>query len=265
MSYLTNGLHVLVNAVDVPIANISPPENSGSDGIYLTPFTVGVMGKNGETGPGNLLGAALRGDRDWQLTRGRGEGTGAEHLHVAIGHPGKPKHIVYEFDPTRGCLPVIFSGCYAGTTTRAYVVHVTEITSCSNQRWFPKRIVLVNTPDAEQKTYPVETVEVVELDVDAPPPDDQLVMKLPRGTRVSEPGNNDSNYAVVADEHVSVNDLSKVLDRCRLNKTQGATTIGIKTPPSQHRKYVFWGLSLVGVALIGIGYRVIARRNQKAG
>jgi hypothetical protein len=180
---------------------------------------------------------------------------------VAIGHPGKPKHILYEFDPTKGCLPVVFSGCYAGTTTRAYVVHVTEIASCSNQRWFPKRIVIVNTPDAKLDTYPVETVEVVELDVDVPPAESQFEMKLPRGTRLSEPGNNDSNYAVMADEVVPVSDLPKILARCRENKARGGTLTGIATA-SQRGRYFLWSLLVIGAVFICVGYRLIARRSR---
>lgn len=256
----SNGSIVLSYTPEGSLANIWSPDNCNPKlNVDFTPFTVGIMGSNGESNPASWVEKALRGELEWDVPQFSADRKGSR-VALVFGRIGAPKTYHIEINMEKGCLPEVMSDCYYQTTKRMYEMHTTDILQCSKDRWFPKRTVIVWDPDDKKPPIRVDILEVTKLDVDTPPPDSELVLHLPPGVQVFEPRGKDSGYVTKTSETILANDLDSVLQKCRSRAARIAMREHLH--PIRGNIWILVSLFLLGILLFWFGYRMHKRRRM---
>lgn len=171
----------------VHAANLFSKTDQDGEGIRYTPFNIDILGPDESSNPGRYLRDCLNG-----RFQGRFLGTpqinGVDVLVVTVGGTpgptGEPVGPKFGFDPKRGYLPVYISDTSPESGKRWYEAHITEARQCTNDRWFPTRVVKIISPDTGAP-YEVEQITVLDLDVDSEPSADRFQLELAAGTQVN--------------------------------------------------------------------------------
>lgn len=170
----------------------------------------------------------------------------------------------FYFDGGRGHIPVRIVVLYNDRPqTRTYV---TEVRECSNQRWFPDRVVEVDTPAKADSLFNVSEFVVLELDADRRPKADEFAFTIPAGTVVNEGATGDATryFVLKQEERIRVEDLPTLfamLDKAQINPL-------MDTAVEVHRRSQWprWLGVAAGLALaLGGAAYLVRRRRQRAG
>lgn len=215
------------------------PPDQPSPGIVMTPFDlVGMMGRDECFHPGNLIeeskkrtGVSCR-FAGLELVRGRNllgvtydDTSGRYNVHSE-----------YCFDPKRGFLPVQVTKQSENHKQVRTKVVVTDVRECSGGRWFPVRSVKVLSPGPVQRDQDLDVFELTarELDVDTPPSDAMLVIDIPKGARLHNGIDPQSQSTLRQQQRISVADLSGVKQdmnsRARQRQIQHQQTQPLRKP-----------------------------------
>lgn len=225
-SFLTNGQYALTGTPHVGIANIYPPEVP-HPGVHFTPFDMGVMGDDERSSPSRTIEKCLQ-KRYFCRYEGR-QRVGTVFAAVVSALPcAKPGpgslQLRYAFDPQRGFLPVCIECRRPLTGELLSRLWVTEVRKCSGGRWFPWRSVLYDYQPLSSSPYNVRIIEVVELEVDRPPADEEFYLDLDAGTTIYAPtteGPGDTQFTLPVATRVGLGDLERVWRRCLLQESRG--------------------------------------------
>jgi len=205
------GGRALSHSAEIAGANLfvedtPPPE------IRETPFGMNVMGPDEAHSPGSLIQKAMKKNG---LFTARFEGTdkvrGVETLVAGVEDKVGNRWKFY-LDPRRGFVPLLYWMSIPPAGKKLQQADVLEIRACSQGRWFPLRSVVIHDSD-DPPPLRVERYEVVELEVDAPPPDDQFFLDLPAGTQVSVPKGGSWFITLTHAERVGAQDLQALEER----------------------------------------------------
>jgi hypothetical protein len=169
----------------------------------------------------------------------------------------------FHLDPTQGYLPVKFIRGYkvkplvdGHPKTQVLLMNARE---CSRQRWFPERILAVDTPDKKGDAYDVREVKVLSLDADKTPSDDEFTIDVPFGTQVLDPNDYSKGFfKLKQDEKVNIRDLPGLFDM--LDKVK--TTPMMDTAVNHKRSYLWlrWVGGCIGISLVLAAITVTVRR-----
>ena len=130
--------------------------------------------------------------RDGELTWYRiGKDVGTWRLH-------------YCFDASHGFnLRCVWE--YNSLGTMIYRAHTTSYIECQENRWYPERSVTIWYPETEGPLR-VDEIRVTRFD-DAKPKDEDLCLRVPRGTQLSMPGKEGFAFRFTEDRIVRPRDF----------------------------------------------------------
>jgi hypothetical protein len=169
----------------------------------------------------------------------------------------------FSFDGGRGHVPIRITTFWNDKPQSRY--YVTNLRECSNQRWFPERIVVVDTPSTPDGLFTVSEIQVLELDADRRPSRDAFALSIPAGTLVNESTGNDARryFVLKQDEKLSIDDLPtlfSMLDNVKDNPL-------MDTDIQVHRTNSWWHWlgAAVGLTLVLGGAAYLVRRRRRFG
>jgi hypothetical protein len=228
--------------------------------IPVTPFGMGIMGINDGHNPGKVLAQCADGK-----VAGRYEGIekldGTDLLCFSRGD-GDAYRFRYYFDPKRGFQPVQIWGKGARDQKWEYKAFVSSYRSCSRDRWFPDRGVVVWNPDEEEAgQFSVNEVVVRRLEVDKPPPDSEFYLDIAAGTQISDPTVSPGYVNVTRDETIRLNDLEPLRDKCRMSRGPTAAD-AVKASRWPHGRIV--AASVLAILAVAVLYLLRRRSAGKA-
>jgi hypothetical protein len=217
---LTNGSFKLNYLQPLKSASIIGPDHPPEGKIRITPFTMGLMGKDEQLSPGSMLSDCVRGKMTCEaMSSEELDGHKTVMVLITFGAPDRRQQLKYWLEPELGFLPIrsILYGNGGIELARAYW---TDIRKCSGNRWFPWRAIKVttyNSTDSTKSPGPLraEEIRVNGLDVDNAPTRESFRIVLPKGVRLHDPN---IRFAVskllTQDEEVGLDDLPKLHQRC---------------------------------------------------
>jgi hypothetical protein len=226
--FLTNGQYTLCVSHCYGVGNIYSPEIP-HPGVALTPFDMGIMGNDEQGNPARIIEKCLR--RGY-FCHYEGRQKMASIMTAVVSatpyektDPGRV-NIRYAFDPRRGFLPVCIETQRAQTGQWLSKLWMTDVRECSGGRWFPWRSVLYDYYSVPfvSNFYNVRIIEVVELEVDRPPADEEFYLDLHAGTTIYAPtteGPGDTQFTLPVATRVGLGDLERVWRRCLLQESSG--------------------------------------------
>jgi hypothetical protein len=164
----------------------------------------------------------------------------------------------YSFDPARGHLPIRLQMLWNGKPkSQTFVTHIRE---CSNQRWFPERYVIVDTPDKEGALYDVREIKLLELNADHRPDKNEFFVNVPAGTQVLEFDKRDGRhfFNLKQDEKITIDDIPKLFEMCE--QVANTPLMDTAVPHSSSMAWIRWTVGLVGLILVLGGVCFLMRR-----
>lgn len=186
--------------------------------ISLTPITMQVMGRGEILSPAAQIQSGLTNHGFCRLEEGP-----TPHINgLQIVTTGRTVHdrdgthlksTTWHLDPDRGFWPIRIVSRNGRDLIR-HEVFTTDIRQCSNGRYFPERSVCIWIPQSPPPLR-VQIIELLDLDVDKPPPEDDFALRLPRGTPILNPVDNRAFYRTDDSKRITLADLPGVMDRCR--------------------------------------------------
>jgi hypothetical protein len=208
--FFTNGVTQLVYDAYMNRGNITSHQK-WQPMINLTPYDMGIMGKNEEASPARRILQALDRDRYCHLD-GKERREGAELLRITVGETRERLEMTYLLHPEKGYLPLECQ-VYGPDGDCALRLYVTETANCSNGRWFPMRSVAVREPDRASGPFYVREIKVLTLDVDNVPPDDSFSVGLPKGAGILDLDAGAAPLVLQQDERIGLTGLDTLLER----------------------------------------------------
>ena len=168
----------------------------------------------------------------------------------------------FSLDASRGHLPIRVT-TYWNDKPQSHL-YVTHIRECSNQRWFPERIIDVDAPGKDREPFSVVEILVLDLDADRKPAASEFSFKIPAGTVVNESTSDDATryFVLKQEEKVDLKDLRilfSMLDTAQANRLMD-TAIEVHRPSS----WVRWLGLAVGLVLALGGAAYLMRRRKHA-
>lgn len=235
-------------------ANISA-KNAPQRPILISPFGMEFMGPGDALNPGVMLQACLSGS--WRCHEIKSERyADRDVMLVAMGPDASTVKMRYWLDVERGHSPLRASryGADGNETTR---VVWTEITKCSNDRWFPVRAVAISYPNATRKAYAVKHVQVVSFDVDKRPARSAFQLDLPRGTTICDPDKPLAFVKVTEQRAVTVDELPSLYEKCleAEQRHRNGRAEPDRTRLTQSKRWLFGAITgtALGVLVLGAG------------
>jgi hypothetical protein len=253
--YLANGKMELAYTPQMRVAGLWSVD-AGNRGIDPTPLGKLGIGHRATEGPDVLL---ARPDEYEMQSDGMQELDGKPVLTIRIKNKKYDYVIGFSFDIGRGYLPIRRNLTFKGRGLKSQTF-VTDIRECSNQRWFPERIVYVSTPDVGD-LYGVQEFQVLDFDADRRPSADEFTIKIPAGTQVNDPNDAKKFFNLKQEEKINVDDLSKV--RAMLDQVPGARLMDTAIPHTSPYLSVRWIGGAIGLALGLAGALVLLWRRWR--
>lgn len=167
----------------------------------------------------------------------------------------------FSFDTGRGYLPTRIVTSWNGRPKT--LMFVTGIRECSASRWFPERVVIVDTPDKPEGPCEVTEVKLLELDVDKKPRGEEFAVDLPAGTLVHEFTPGGPSFRLKQNEKLRLEDLPtlfKMLERKKQNPLMDTAI-----PRTSPYRWLRWAGGVVGLLLLVGGVAFFVRRRWRAG
>jgi len=263
-SMLFDGTNRLRYSPDMKSVNINPGSSPGH-GIDVTPFSMGMMGGDEELNPGKVLEECESG-----IIFCRTEGTevidGIPVISFSFGDNPDKIAFRYSLDEDRGFLPfrIIMYNYSSGKVETT--VYLTEIQKCSKGRWFPMRSVSVSNPTTPNGLFSVREIKVTSLDIDTPPPETLFGFDIPKGTMLLNPTQMLSANKFQEEEHVTANDLNKLLLRCQAALENRLAARAFKEGKGSHlQKFIMISLSFLVVICAFFIFLLLRRRKKLHG
>lgn len=168
------------------------------------------------------------------------------------------------FDGAKGHLPIRLTTLWNDKPqSRRFVTHFRE---CSNQRWFPERVVVVDTPGKGVTLFTVFELQVLELDADHRPDARDFAFTMKAGTEVNEGASNDATrcFLLKQDEKVRVEDLPTLF--AMLDKAKASPLMDTAVAVHRPSQWLRWLGIAAGLALaLGGAAYLVRRRKLRAG
>ncbi len=163
------------------------------------------------------------------------------------GLAGPEKHAqTYSFDAGQGHLPGRHAWLFSGKQDS--VTYVTRARECSNQRWFPERIVIYFSNQKAPRM--VREIRVLDLEVDSRPAPEDFMLTLPAGTMIKE-GGTKNHFRLRQQERVNVDNLPKLWAMLQEKKTNPLMDTAIVRSSSY--RWAYWaGGALAGILALGL-------------
>jgi len=244
---LSNGSFSLGLSGNVNMGNVFFPENPGH-GLIDTPFDCGMMGFNEEFSPGRCIKYCLREGRPCTFEAYQEE-QGRKLAVVRMLLTDETEKRVY-FDTRRGFLPV---KVVSKEPSWEHTVVITNAKDCGG-RWFPLRTVVFQAPKKSEKAVPsdVRIYEVVGIDADNVPSDDDFFLEVEAGRVITEDTTPGAQFGLQESTHVGLGDIEKLFHQCRMKA-------GIVPPTSWFRRTVV-PLVVVALLVLMVGISIARRR-----
>jgi hypothetical protein len=178
--------------------------------IDLTPFGMELMGRDDAANPGRLLLECIAGKRRCrEITAEKLDGR--DVIFVAVAENVGESEIRFWLDPERGYNPLRFS-MYAKGSAEEFRAVWSEFKGCSDGRWFPAVATLIFKPGSSGP-YRVKALKLTDLQVEQPPADNEMCLRLPKGTCISDPETPFAHFTLSEDRLISSADLPQLLNR----------------------------------------------------
>jgi len=208
---LTNGKYRFRYTPPIEGANIGRPGIAAVPGIDITPFGLGIMGRDDCLNPGRILHDCAAG-----AVPCRYEGTkvidGSEVVAYSRGGP-EDYCFTYFMDPLRGFQPIQIWGKAGRSKVLDYKAFY-WYEECDSGRWFPKRGVVIDNPEAKGSFFHVREVVVTELEAKRRPRRSEFSLTIPAGTQVSDPSLEPGFFNVSVATEVRLDTLKSISDEC---------------------------------------------------
>jgi hypothetical protein len=186
-----------------------------SDGPTYTPLGRGAMGRHNLLTPTALIKRAVEQKRACRIIerfteRGVKSVVVEVELQPSADGTYQPLALI-KFAVNRGCFPTEISRTAVGEPVYWRNV-ATDLIECSGGRWFPKRVVHIDSPDAESGPIPVREIVVDHIDADVEPSVTDLTVSVPAGAAVSDGQTPGSQFVAGNAFEVSPMRLASVLE-----------------------------------------------------
>ena len=198
--------------------NIMPTSSYGAE-IYLTPFSMGVMGVDENRSPARTISDCSTGKR---LCRFEGiKDLDNTQVHVFSDRlapsedpalKGNKSFHRWFLDPDRGFLPVQ-SHSYVDPETIYQKLWITDVRRTDQGDYFPARSVQVRYPD-KPAPYHVRIIELVELELTKRPPESSFFIDVPGGVGVLNPVDGRASFRMAVAQRIRLHDLPGMIERC---------------------------------------------------
>jgi hypothetical protein len=208
--YVTDGKYRIDLRINLKSANIRPPGLQHDSSCELNPLDMSLCD------PAETLQAAMKGHASFVRFDGTQKVGEAEAMVFFRSVPDYYNETFF-MDPKRGFLPIqeISASHKApdGQLRETMIMRMLDIRRCSRDRWFPIRSIKVNKSVNPQGPHHVSEFQVLDLDVDNPPPDSAFDMVIPAGYQVFNIAKKDWLIVLPKDERVRIDELASVDDR----------------------------------------------------
>jgi hypothetical protein len=223
--------------------------------VELSPFDMGVMGRDEEFSPARVIQDSLRKGAFCEIESEKP--TAGGRVIVSVGPSRNRIDEKYFFDPKTGFILREAWMSRPDGTGLLHKVFITDVRECSPNRWFPTRSVYVSKPDA-QGPHKVREITVVALDSDHPPKDADFLIELPGGTHLNDGVQPASQLTLATQERVRLKDLENLAARCEAR----SQSVSAEAADLERRRLTgsqaFLWIILVNVLILGAGGAVIA-------
>lgn len=237
-------------SADIRMGNL---ESHG--GLHLTPMH--EIGHRNRKGPDAMLREA---DKFKYTFVGMEDIQGQGVYTILFEHPHKDASgkitrtdQYYSLDPARGYLPRRHRWVFDGK--EGSVTYLTHDRECSNQRWFPERLVTYFSGFDPPRL--VREFRLLDLEVDKRPKPEDFNVVLPAGTLIKD-GSKDM-FRLKQEEKVGPDDLPRLVAMLKEKKTNPLMDTAI--PRSSPYRWAYWAGGIM-VGLGAVGYLV--RRRMRA-
>jgi hypothetical protein len=236
---IDNGLYQLRISPDTKLGNIFSPDFAGG-GLELTPFDMGMMGRDEALSPSALIDSALR-ERGFILLEERRSG-GADFV-LRFGDAPQKVGIQYDLDADRGFLA---TECWSVQQDSGEVLAKLFVTDYlnTNGAWFPKRGVVVHNP--ETGPFHFREFVVTLLDTSRNLTDNDFVIEIPQGTTINDPTELGLQGVVTKPTKYSVTNLVALRERIAEAASEGRVE-----PRARWHTYLLGGI-VVAVVVCGL-------------
>jgi len=239
---LDDGQYQLTYGPDSGIATIRSPK-APPKGLVLTPFDMGVMGRDESLNPPALIDRALRDHGFCRVTEEDGQQAGC--YSVTYGDSPGAVGLRFVLDPSKGSLPREIWSVDQRTGKVGSKVFVTDYLQCSNGGWAPKRSVYVRGLD--QPPCRVREIELIELDVDRKAGEEDFVLQMDAGTTINDPAVVGSQAKLVAaPEEFALADLPGLPDRIYRSAFHPKSA----APESRSSFYLLWAANSLVLVIV---------------
>lgn len=176
-------------------------------GPTATPWALGGLGTAMESNPGRWILDGELGTWRFVTVEPTTDGT-----RLVVECKREAARLTYYFDPGRGFLPVRRE--YRLNDGRKTHIAMTDVRKCSGGRWFPGRVVFVNTR-ANGAVRRVQEICLTKLDAKSRIKPEEMFLTLRRGISVLHADNMLSAFRTQGDMRVGINDLIALDARCK--------------------------------------------------
>lgn len=180
-------------------------------GAALTPLNMGVMGASGEFCPGNVIKSGLSNDEMTIECRQVVDIHGAELIDIQLLHRGANTGLRYVLDPSQGYLPVEISDTDPATERPRMKLFITEARELESGSWIPTRSVSVMSFESKDGLG-IREIVVDRIEDRVPPPDSELAIVLPAGSRINDGVDISKRIRITADRTIRSTDLPALVD-----------------------------------------------------
>lgn len=207
--YLTDGTRALTYDPAF-VANLMGPnritELIDSLSPDTTPWALGGLGRTMRSNPGRWILDGKLGT--WRRVGDERAGSGRR---IVVECKRASSRTTYWFDPARGFLPVRREWRFRDG--RMGRIAITDVRKCSGGRWFPARVVSIDTRPGGA-VWRVQEIALTALDAESKVKAEDMSLLLRRGIQVLHVENMLSAFRLPEAERVGIGDLKALHARC---------------------------------------------------
>lgn len=255
--FLSSGENQLDYIPSMKGATVFAPDHPHGGVGDLTPFGMGLMGAGEKLNPGYLLQLCEKPGGSYQA-RGLEEIDGKPVVTVTFRPPDSTAYTRHSFDLSRGYLPFRIGLHHNQTNKLLAQAYLTDVREFRKDRWFPERSVRVVGSEAPLS---VSVIQVVKLDVEKRPTDQDFVLDLPAGTEINSATDPSAFFRLKQKEQIGLAQLSTLVEMCKRAKTTPRMDTAV-VPAPRWSPWLWAGAGCLTALGLAIGV-VAVRRWQR--